>query len=67
MIESSVRFPEKESGHPTLEVKDALFSVNRPVQLHGVGVYGGTGESYKYSFSVLKVQDCCWPAALHGS
>lgn len=54
-MESSVRFSEKERGHPTLEVTDTVFSVNRAIQLHGVAVYGSTGESYNYSLTVLKV------------
>ena len=54
-MESCVRYPEKERGHPTVEVTDTVFSVNRAIQLHGVTVYGGTGESYKYSLTLLRV------------
>ena len=59
-MESCVRFPEKERGHPTVEVTDTAFSVNKAIQLHGVTVYGGTGGEYKYTLSILAVslQSC---------
>ena len=56
MVESCVRFSEKERGHPTVEVTDTAFSVNRAIQLHGVTVYGGTGGMYKYTLSILAVR-----------
>ena len=55
VVESCVRFSEKERGHPTVEVTDTAFSVNRAIQLHGVTVYGGTGSEYKYTLSILAV------------
>ena len=55
VVESSVRFSEKECGYPSVEVTDTVFSVNRAIQLHGVTLYGGTGGPYKYSFSILTV------------
>ena len=55
VVESCVRFSEKERGHPSVEVTDTVFSVNRAIQLHGVTVYGGTGGQYKYTLSILAV------------
>ena len=55
VVESCVRFSEKERGHPTVEVTDTVFSVNRAIQLHGVTIYGGTGGQYKYTLSILAV------------
>lgn len=48
VVESSLRFSTKECGYPSLEVTDVSFSVNQPVLLHGVTLYGGTDASYKY-------------------
>ena len=55
VVESCVRFSEKERGHPSLDVTDTVFSVNKPISLHGVTVYAGSGDSYKYSLSILRV------------
>lgn len=55
VCETSVRFSAKESGYPSLDVKDVAFSVNKPVVLHGLTVYGSTDASYKYEIALLKV------------
>ena len=54
VLESSVRFSAKEAGHPTLAVTDVAFSVNKPISLHGVTVYGGVDQSYAYQISLLQ-------------
>lgn len=55
VCETSVRFPTKESGHPSLNVKDVMFSASKTVLLHGFVVYGSANDSYKYTISLLKV------------
>lgn len=54
MLESSVRFSSKESGHPVLSVPDVVFSVNKPILLHGFTIYGGTESSYGFKMSLLR-------------
>ena len=54
VLESSVRFSTKESGHPVLSVPDVVFSVNKPILLHGVTIYGGSDSSYKYKMSLFR-------------
>ena len=50
------RFTTRDIGYPQLTVTDVVLSVNRPVLLNGVTVFGGAGdESYNYEVSVLKV------------
>ena len=52
--ETSTRFTSREAGYPALTVTDVLFSVNKPVLLNGVCVFGGPGEEvYNYEASVL--------------
>lgn len=48
VVSSSVRFSTKESGYPSLEVTDLSFSVNKPIVLQSVTLYGGTDPLYKY-------------------
>lgn len=52
-LESSVRFSTKETGHPSLTVTDVTLSVNKPITLYGVTVYGGVEQSYSYKLTVL--------------
>ena len=54
VLESSVRFSTKETGHPTLAVTDVAFSVSKPISLQGVTVYGGVEQSYPYKVTILK-------------
>ena len=56
VFESSVRFSSKECGYPSLSVKSVVFSVNKPIMLHGVTAYGGTDTSYQYKMSLTKVR-----------
>ena len=53
VVDSSVRFSTKECGHPSLEVTDLMFSVDKPVMLCGVTLYGGMDASYKYKLSLI--------------
>ena len=55
VMESPVRFPAKDCGYPSLAVKDAAFSVNKPIVLFGYTVYGSTDNSYKYKIALLRV------------
>ena len=55
VFESSVRFSSKECGYPSLNVNSVVFSVNKPILLHGVTVYGSTDTSYQYKMSLMKV------------
>lgn len=57
VVSSSVRFSTKESGYPSLEVTDLSFSVNKPVVLQGVTLYGGTDASYKYKVLLTRQSD----------
>ena len=64
LVESAVRFKSMEVGYPTLDITDAVFSVNKPVQLNGFYVYcGSSGDGYQYKIAVLKVSisenGCC--------
>lgn len=54
VLESSVRFSTKEVGHPSLAVTDVSFSVDKPITIHGVTVYGGVERSYSYKLSLLR-------------
>jgi len=54
VLESSVRFSAKEVGHPTLTATDVVFSVNKPIAIHGVTVYGGVEQTYSYKLTVLR-------------
>lgn len=56
-VSSSVRFSTKESGYPSLEVTDLSFSINKPVVLQGVTLYGGTDPSYKYKVVLTRQAD----------
>ena len=52
--ETGSRFSSREAGHPTQTVTDLYFTVNRPVLLNGVTVYGGAGdETYNYEATLL--------------
>ena len=57
MFESSIRFSSKECGYPSLDVNSVAFSVNKPVMLHGVTVYGSTDNAYKYKMSLMRVRE----------
>ncbi len=54
VLESSARFSVRESGYPSLDVKDVAFSVNKPILLQGFTVYGGGSDSYSFSIALLK-------------
>lgn len=53
VLESSVRFSTKEVGHPVLTATDVAFSVNKPITIHGLTLYGGAEQSYSYKVTVL--------------
>ena len=55
VLESSLRFPAKEIGHPSLTVTDVAFSVNKPIVIHGVTLYGGVEQSYSYKLTILRL------------
>ena len=57
VVSSSVRFSTKESGYPSLEVTDLSFSVDKPIVLQGVTLYGGTDLSYKYKVLLTRQAD----------
>lgn len=63
VVDSSVRFSTKECGHPSLKVTDLMFSVDKPVLLHGVTLYGGTDASYKYKLSLIHCSESDKPFA----
>lgn len=54
-LESAPRFSARESGHPSLPVRDVVFSANKPVLLRGFVVLGGPAESYHFELALLKV------------
>lgn len=54
ILESYVRFSDKEAGHPTLTTTDVAFSVNKSIAIHGVTLYGGVEQSYPYKLMVLR-------------
>lgn len=53
VLESSLRFSTKEVGHPVLTATDVAFSVNKPITVHGLTLYGGAEQSYSYKLTVL--------------
>ena len=58
VVSSSVRFSTKESGYPSpLEVTDLSFSINKPIVLQGVTLYGGMDPSYKYKIVLTQQAD----------
>ena len=61
IVSSSVRFSTKECGYPSLEVTDVSFSVNKPITLHGVTLYGGTDASYKYKVVLQEQSETAKP------
>ena len=61
VVNSSVRFSTKESGYPSLDVTDLSFSVDKPVSLHGVTLYGGKDASYKYKLVLVDQADTMKP------
>ena len=57
VVDSSLRFSTKERGYPSLEVTDVSFSLNTPILLHGVTLYGGTDASHKYKVVLYQQAD----------
>ena len=52
VVESSLRFSTKESGHPSLATTGVAFSVNKPIVLHGFTVYSCVEQSSKYEITL---------------
>ncbi len=48
VVESSPRFSTKECGHPVLSITELVFSINKPILLHGLTVYGNKEGTYRY-------------------
>lgn len=46
-------FLTKEVGHPVLTATNLAFSVNKPITIHGLTLYGGSEQSYTYKVTVL--------------
>ncbi len=53
--ETSVRFPSRDVGYPELTSTDVTFSTNKPISIHGFGVFGDNDVTYDYNISILKV------------